>query len=165
MVFPLGFLWMKLLIRHILFLHLLAIMQIWVYFVNLVMVLTMGNRTCVYAFMWSSLSKSGILVCILVHVFMLLCGLCCPSLQYWFILWYLKILILILFAGGALKPTDVENLWVHVTCAWFRPEVAFSNHEKMEPATGIFKIPTNSFMKVQCGWNGSLDSFRSLIFL
>ncbi|KAK9291988.1 hypothetical protein L1049_019940 [Liquidambar formosana] len=36
--------------------------------------------------------------------------------------------------GGALKPTDVETLWVHVTCAWFQPEVSFSSDEKMEPA-------------------------------
>ncbi|TKY61766.1 Histone-lysine N-methyltransferase ATX3 [Spatholobus suberectus] len=49
--------------------------------------------------------------------------------------------------GGALKPTDVEMLWVHVTCAWFRPEVLFQNHEAMEPASGILKIPPNSFLK------------------
>ncbi|BAT86291.1 hypothetical protein VIGAN_04392700 [Vigna angularis var. angularis] len=49
--------------------------------------------------------------------------------------------------GGALKPTDVEMLWVHVTCAWFQPEVLFQNHEAMEPATGILKIPRNSFSK------------------
>ncbi|XP_062155071.1 histone-lysine N-methyltransferase ATX3 [Alnus glutinosa] len=49
--------------------------------------------------------------------------------------------------GGALKPTDVETLWVHVTCAWFRPEVGFSNHEKMEPAVGILRIPSKSFLK------------------
>ncbi|KAF7826177.1 histone-lysine N-methyltransferase ATX3 [Senna tora] len=49
--------------------------------------------------------------------------------------------------GGALKPTDVEMLWVHVTCAWFRPEVGFSNHETMEPAFGILKIPPTSFLK------------------
>ncbi|XVE77275.1 hypothetical protein DITRI_Ditri13aG0049200 [Diplodiscus trichospermus] len=48
---------------------------------------------------------------------------------------------------GALKPTDVESLWIHVTCAWFRPEVAFLNHEKMEPAVGIFRIPSSSFLK------------------
>ncbi|KAB1219623.1 Histone-lysine N-methyltransferase ATX4 [Morella rubra] len=52
--------------------------------------------------------------------------------------------------GGALKPTDVETLWVHVTCAWFRPEVGFSNHEKMEPAVGILRIPSNSFLKLHC---------------
>ncbi|KAH0874295.1 hypothetical protein HID58_071657 [Brassica napus] len=57
--------------------------------------------------------------------------------------------------GGALKPSDVEGLWVHVTCAWFRPEVGFLNHEHMEPAVGLFKIPVNSFLKthgscVQC---------------
>ncbi|KAL6311566.1 hypothetical protein AAG906_025872 [Vitis piasezkii] len=50
--------------------------------------------------------------------------------------------------GGALKPTDVEGLWVHVTCAWFRPEVAFLNDEKMEPAVGILRIPSTSFLKV-----------------
>ncbi|XP_024012806.1 histone-lysine N-methyltransferase ATX3 isoform X2 [Eutrema salsugineum] len=50
--------------------------------------------------------------------------------------------------GGALKPSDVEGLWVHVTCAWFRPEVGFLNHENMEPAVGLFKIPANSFLRV-----------------
>ncbi|OWM79637.1 hypothetical protein CDL15_Pgr023049 [Punica granatum] len=50
--------------------------------------------------------------------------------------------------GGALKPTDVETLWVHVTCAWFRPEVAFASDEKMEPAIGILSIPSSSFIKL-----------------
>ncbi|XP_073219890.1 histone-lysine N-methyltransferase ATX3-like isoform X3 [Cicer arietinum] len=49
--------------------------------------------------------------------------------------------------GGALKPTDVEMLWVHITCAWFRREVAFQNPKVMEPALGILKIPPNSFVK------------------
>ncbi|KAL5572102.1 hypothetical protein UlMin_021699 [Ulmus minor] len=49
--------------------------------------------------------------------------------------------------GGALKPTDVDSLWVHVTCAWFQPEVGFLNHEKMEPAIGILRIPSISFVK------------------
>ncbi|PIN13894.1 histone H3 (Lys4) methyltransferase complex, subunit SET1 [Handroanthus impetiginosus] len=49
--------------------------------------------------------------------------------------------------GGALKPTDIEALWVHVTCAWFRPEVAFSNAEKMEPAVGLLRIPPSAFTK------------------
>ncbi|CAK7324163.1 unnamed protein product [Dovyalis caffra] len=49
--------------------------------------------------------------------------------------------------GGALKPTDVETLWVHVTCAWFQPEVSFASDEKMEPALGILSIPSNSFVK------------------
>ncbi|MFS7970681.1 putative [histone H3]-lysine(4) N-trimethyltransferase [Helianthus anomalus] len=31
---------------------------------------------------------------------------------------------------GALMPIDVEPLWVHVTCAWFRPEVCFASDEK-----------------------------------
>ncbi|KAK4362484.1 hypothetical protein RND71_017725 [Anisodus tanguticus] len=47
--------------------------------------------------------------------------------------------------GGALKPTDIDPFWVHVTCAWFRPEIAFVNHEKMEPAIGLFAIPPKSF--------------------
>ncbi|XXG82355.1 hypothetical protein AAC387_Pa10g0326 [Persea americana] len=50
--------------------------------------------------------------------------------------------------GGALKPSDVETLWVHVTCAWFQPEVLFASDEKMEPAVGILKIPSNHFAKV-----------------
>ncbi|XP_073136660.1 histone-lysine N-methyltransferase ATX3-like [Henckelia pumila] len=49
--------------------------------------------------------------------------------------------------GGALKPTDIDPLWVHVICAWFRPEVAFSNAEIMEPAVGLLRIPPNSFTK------------------
>ncbi|KAG6715303.1 histone-lysine N-methyltransferase ATX4-like isoform X2 [Carya illinoinensis] len=50
--------------------------------------------------------------------------------------------------GGALKPTDVDTLWVHVTCAWFRPEVSFASDEVMEPALGILSIPSNSFVKI-----------------
>ncbi|KAK3037321.1 hypothetical protein RJ639_032083 [Escallonia herrerae] len=50
-------------------------------------------------------------------------------------------------AWGAMKPTDVDNLWVHVTCAWCRPEVSISNFEKMEPATGLFRIPSFTFVK------------------
>jgi hypothetical protein len=53
------------------------------------------------------------------------------------------------FAGGALKPTDVEMLWVHVTCAWFRREVVFQNDLAMEPALGILRIPPDSFVKVR----------------
>ncbi|KAM0000650.1 putative [histone H3]-lysine(4) N-trimethyltransferase [Helianthus debilis subsp. tardiflorus] len=49
--------------------------------------------------------------------------------------------------GGALKPTDIDTLWVHVICAWLRPEVAFSSVEKMEPATRLLHIPPDSFMK------------------
>lgn len=51
-------------------------------------------------------------------------------------------------SGGALKPTDVKPLWVHITCAWFQPEVSFASDEKMEPALGILRIPSNSFVKV-----------------
>ncbi|KAL6557137.1 hypothetical protein OROMI_017487 [Orobanche minor] len=49
--------------------------------------------------------------------------------------------------GGALKPTEIDALWVHVTCAWFQPEVAFLNAETMEPAVGLLKVPPNSFTK------------------
>ncbi|PHT74713.1 Histone-lysine N-methyltransferase ATX5 [Capsicum annuum] len=48
---------------------------------------------------------------------------------------------------GALKPTDIDPLWVHVTCAWFQPEVAFHNSDKMEPAAGLLRIPPSSFLK------------------
>ncbi|KAI0492617.1 hypothetical protein KFK09_026893 [Dendrobium nobile] len=50
--------------------------------------------------------------------------------------------------GGALKPTDVDCLWVHVTCAWFQPTVSFANDITMEPAVGILNIPPQSFMKI-----------------
>ncbi|KAF3654042.1 Histone-lysine N-methyltransferase ATX5 [Capsicum annuum] len=50
--------------------------------------------------------------------------------------------------GGALKPTDIKQLWVHITCAWFQPEVCFASDETMEPAVGILRIPSNSFVKI-----------------
>lgn len=63
---------------------------------------------------------------------------------------YLKILFLCYAStGGALKPTDIDTLWVHVICAWFRPEMAFLNEKKMEPAAGILRIPPDSFVKVE----------------
>ncbi|KAJ8638789.1 hypothetical protein MRB53_015483 [Persea americana] len=49
--------------------------------------------------------------------------------------------------GGAMKPSNVEPLWVHVTCAWFQPEVSFLSDEKMEPAVGILRIPERSFIQ------------------
>ncbi|KAJ6841016.1 histone-lysine N-methyltransferase ATX4-like [Iris pallida] len=49
--------------------------------------------------------------------------------------------------GGALKPTDVDTLWVHVTCAWFQPIVFFASAETMEPAVGILHIPSEYFGK------------------
>lgn len=61
-----------------------------------------------------------------------------------------------LLLGGALKPTDVETLWVHVTCAWFQPEVSFASDEKMEPALGILSIPSNSFVKVEYSFFSAL---------
>ncbi|KAG1346441.1 putative Histone-lysine N-methyltransferase ATX4 [Cocos nucifera] len=51
--------------------------------------------------------------------------------------------------GGALKPTDVDAFWVHVTCAWFQPQVSFASDEIMEPAVGILNIPSESFVKVK----------------
>uniref|UniRef100_A0A0E0JLW9 Histone-lysine N-methyltransferase n=1 Tax=Oryza punctata TaxID=4537 RepID=A0A0E0JLW9_ORYPU len=54
--------------------------------------------------------------------------------------------------GGALKPTNVDNLWVHVTCAWFQPQVAFASDELMEPAIGILNITPLLFMKVANTW-------------
>ncbi|TVU35727.1 hypothetical protein EJB05_17630 [Eragrostis curvula] len=53
-------------------------------------------------------------------------------------------------ACGALKPTNVDDLWVHVTCAWFQPQVAFVSDELMEPATGILNIQPLLFMKLHC---------------
>lgn len=49
--------------------------------------------------------------------------------------------------GGALKPTDVNNLWVHVTCAWFRPEITCLDTDNLEPAVGLLLIPPYSFAK------------------
>ena len=53
-----------------------------------------------------------------------------------------------LSVGGALKPTNVDNLWVHVACAWFQPQLAFASDELMEPAIGILSIAPLLFMKV-----------------
>jgi hypothetical protein len=47
-----------------------------------------------------------------------------------------------------LKPTNVDDLWVHVACAWFQPQVAFASDELMEPAVGILNIQPLVFMKV-----------------
>ncbi|TVU22885.1 hypothetical protein EJB05_32606 [Eragrostis curvula] len=49
--------------------------------------------------------------------------------------------------GGALKPTDVDQLWVHVTCAWFQPKVSFPVEATMEPAMGILSIPVEYYKK------------------
>lgn len=74
---------------------------------------------------------------------------CCPlSYNYMWLNIFSILLTQDASSGGALKPTDVEALWVHVTCAWFRPEVAFLNAEKMEPAVGLCRIPPSSFTKV-----------------
>ncbi|XP_048562524.1 histone-lysine N-methyltransferase ATX4-like isoform X2 [Triticum urartu] len=49
--------------------------------------------------------------------------------------------------GGALKPTDIDQLWVHVMCAWYQPKVSFPVDETMEPAVGILSIPSEYFKK------------------
>ncbi|KAG8045703.1 hypothetical protein GUJ93_ZPchr0008g13782 [Zizania palustris] len=49
--------------------------------------------------------------------------------------------------GGAFKPTDVDQFWVHVTCAWFQPKVSFPADETMEPAMGLLSIPSEYFKK------------------
>ncbi|CAI0440426.1 unnamed protein product [Linum tenue] len=72
--------------------------------------------------------------------------------------------LLTLLQGGALKPTDVNNLWVHITCAWFRPQVGFLNHENMEPATGLFKIPSATFLKVHCLVKNGKEETKKLIY-
>lgn len=51
-------------------------------------------------------------------------------------------------AGGALKPTTTENLWIHVTCAWFMEEVTFTDATVMEPADGVTCIPLARFREV-----------------
>ncbi|CAK7348720.1 unnamed protein product [Dovyalis caffra] len=66
--------------------------------------------------------------------------------------------------GGALKPSDIETLWIHIICAWFRPEVGFLNHEKMEPATGILRIPSTSFMKLNCTENNGVQVTEKLTY-
>ncbi|KAF9601963.1 hypothetical protein IFM89_024426 [Coptis chinensis] len=53
--------------------------------------------------------------------------------------------LLAFLKGGALKPSDVEKLWVHVTCAWYQPEVAFQVMRRWS-LLGILKIPSNSFV-------------------
>lgn len=55
-----------------------------------------------------------------------------------------------------MKPTNVESMWVHVACAWFQPEVSFSNEELMEPAVDILNIPYESFAKVNV-YNSYID--------
>lgn len=52
--------------------------------------------------------------------------------------------------GGALKPSNTANLWVHVTCAWFVPEVKFKNIVKMEPAEGLTNVHLSTFQQ-KCG--------------
>ncbi|KAG0580286.1 hypothetical protein KC19_4G162700 [Ceratodon purpureus] len=52
--------------------------------------------------------------------------------------------------GGALKPSNTANLWVHVTCAWFVPEVRFKNIVKMQPAEGLVNIHPSTFQQ-KCG--------------
>ncbi|GAU21106.1 hypothetical protein TSUD_10230 [Trifolium subterraneum] len=72
--------------------------------------------------------------------------------------------LLTFLQGGALKPTDIDPLWVHVTCAWFRPEVSFASDEKMEPALGILSIPSNSFVKLHCSEKNGKQTTRMVSY-
>lgn len=56
--------------------------------------------------------------------------------------------IVLFLTGGALKPSNTANLWVHVTCAWFVPEVRFKNIVKMQPAEGLVNIHLSTFQQV-----------------
>lgn len=47
--------------------------------------------------------------------------------------------------GGALKPSTIQGLWVHVYCAWFIQEVSFQSVSKMEPADGLTDINFSRF--------------------
>ncbi|CAM6047354.1 unnamed protein product [Sphagnum compactum] len=47
--------------------------------------------------------------------------------------------------GGALKPSTLKGLWVHITCGWFVPEVRFKSAAKMEPADGLININISTF--------------------
>eukprot|EP00871_Galdieria_phlegrea_P000373 jgi/Galph1/1336/GphlegSOOS_G5963.1 len=42
--------------------------------------------------------------------------------------------------GGALKITNMEEQWAHVSCAIWLPETFFENPETMEPIVGINKV-------------------------
>ncbi|GJD12839.1 Protein Jade-1 [Galdieria sulphuraria] len=48
--------------------------------------------------------------------------------------------ILCPMVGGALKPTNVEGKWAHVSCAMWLPETYFDNPEAMEPIMGSEKV-------------------------
>jgi hypothetical protein len=50
--------------------------------------------------------------------------------------------------GGALKPSTLKGLWVHITCGWFVPEVRFKDAAKMEPADGLIDINLSTFHQV-----------------
>ncbi|KAL3635969.1 hypothetical protein CASFOL_020516 [Castilleja foliolosa] len=77
--------------------------------------------------------------------------------------------------GGALKPTDIGALWVHVTCTWFRLEVAFLDPEKMEPAVAFLKshqthslrhvLFAHRFMVLACSVASVLPIFMERVLL
>lgn len=39
-----------------------------------------------------------------------------------------------------MKQTTVEGLWAHISCAWFIPEVYFTDTVNMEPIEGVEKV-------------------------
>lgn len=50
--------------------------------------------------------------------------------------------------GGALKPSILQGLWVHVYCAWFIQEMSFRSVLRMEPADGLTEIDPSRFRQV-----------------
>ena len=69
-------------------------------------------------------------------------------------------------SGGALKPSTIQGLWVHVFCAWFIPEMSFQSVSKMEPADGLSDINFTRFHQVAI-WDSFLQTFMntSLFFI
>lgn len=48
-------------------------------------------------------------------------------------------------AGGAMKPSDLPGVWVHVTCATWVPGVYFGDVDKVEPVEGLKKVNRKRF--------------------
>jgi hypothetical protein len=63
-------------------------------------------------------------------------------------LWKCVLCCMCVWTGGALKPSTLKGLWVHITCGWFVPEVRFKDAAKMEPADGLIDINLSTFHQV-----------------
>ena len=68
-------------------------------------------------------------------------------------------------SGGALKPSTIQGLWVHVYCAWFIPEMSFQSVSKMEPADGLTDIDFNRFNQVGQWTTHSIFLFYSVVYV